>query len=137
MLKDNFSLPPELSRFVLEDLNLNNIISCWSRWRDAIYDWSWSQMLNYEQRGLHLRLLSEKNSTIWWILGLRWTKTKILQIKSKIKVMLTVFFGYHSVIYEEFLPPAQTENDQNYGEIPLWLMIIHHCILPPWYVGIS
>jgi len=36
------------------------------------------------------------------------------QSRSKIKVMLTVFFDYHGVVYSEFLPEGQTVNKEYY-----------------------
>ncbi|CAK9801685.1 Mariner Mos1 transposase [Anthophora quadrimaculata] len=36
------------------------------------------------------------------------------QSRSKIKVMLTVFFDYHGVVYSEFLPDGQTVNKEYY-----------------------
>lgn len=36
------------------------------------------------------------------------------QSRSKIKVMLTVFFDYRGVVHSEFLPPSQTVNKEYY-----------------------
>ena len=36
------------------------------------------------------------------------------QSRSKIKVMLTVFFNYRGVVHYEFLPPGQTVNKEYY-----------------------
>lgn len=39
---------------------------------------------------------------------------KSRQSRSKIKVMLTVFFDYHGVVHSEFLPPGQAVNNEYY-----------------------
>jgi hypothetical protein len=36
------------------------------------------------------------------------------QSRSKVKVMLTVFFDYHDVMYSEFLSEGQTVNTEYY-----------------------
>ncbi|CAK9818191.1 Mariner Mos1 transposase [Anthophora quadrimaculata] len=76
---------------------------------------------------------------------------KTRQSRSKIKVMLTVFFDYHGVVYSEFLPDGQTVNKEYYlsvmrrlrenirrKRLDLWKnnsWILHHDNAP-WYTSI-
>ena len=42
---------------------------------------------------------------------------KARQVRSNVKVMLTVFFDFNGVVYHEFLPPGRTVNKEYYLEV--------------------
>ena len=42
---------------------------------------------------------------------------KARQVRSNVKVLLTVFFDYNGVIHHEFLPPGHTVNKYGYPEV--------------------
>lgn len=42
---------------------------------------------------------------------------KARQVRSNVKVLLTVFFDYHGVVHEEFLPQGRTVNKEYYLEV--------------------
>lgn len=42
---------------------------------------------------------------------------KARQVRSKVKVLLTVFFDYHGVVHQEFLPQGRTVNKEYYLEV--------------------
>ena len=39
------------------------------------------------------------------------------QVRSNVKVLLTVFFDYHDVVHQEFLPQGRTVNKEYYLEV--------------------
>ena len=46
------------------------------------------------------------------------TKTeKARQVRLNVKVLLTVFFDYHGVVHQEFLPQGPTVNKEYYLEV--------------------
>ena len=42
---------------------------------------------------------------------------KVRQIRSNVKVLITVFFDYHGVVHQEFLPKGRTVNKEYYIEV--------------------
>ena len=42
---------------------------------------------------------------------------KARQVRSNVKVLLTVFFDYHGVVHQEFLPQRRTVNKEYYLEV--------------------
>ena len=42
---------------------------------------------------------------------------KAHQVRSNVKVLLTVFIDYHGVVYQEFLPQGRTVNKEYYLEV--------------------
>ena len=42
---------------------------------------------------------------------------KARQVRSNVMVLLTVFFDYHGVVHQEFLPQGRTVNKEYYLEV--------------------
>lgn len=61
------------------------------------------------QKAFGDQVLSERNVYKWYK---QFKRSR--QSRSKIKVMLTVFFDYRGVVHYEFLPPGQTVNKEYY-----------------------
>lgn len=46
---------------------------------------------------------------------------KALQVRSKVKVLLTVFYDYNGIVHKEFLPPGKTVNKEYYKSVMIRL----------------
>ena len=67
--------------------------------------------------GVQVRCRNESPIITVGVKNVAATKKKARQVRSHVKVMLTVFFYSESVIHYEFLPQGRTVNKEYYLEV--------------------